>query len=326
MTSAVEPTGAAAVHRESVAASRAAAAVDGLTEYQGTSLSGGGAVLAGVLAATAALGALWWAGALPLGFAGLAVPAEAPGGDGAQARLWGAVMLLAAVVVLSVGGLTRGRPGTVWLLTRYGAYRGTVRRTGLLWINPLLGRRRMDVRLRHWRSPVIEAVDADGARLRVTLLVVWRIRDTARAGFVVDDHERYLREQVESAVALVLSRLPADDFRGDRRTLRDTEHVGDLLTRVLIREMRPVGVAVVSVRPLGIDYAPALADAMRRRQLAVMDARHRQAALDDVAAAVVGMVGSLAERGLADLDGPERTALVKDLTVAFCSTRARLGR
>ncbi len=302
--------------------------VDDLTEYRGRSLPGAVAVLTCALAVAGALGAVWWTGELPRRVAGFTVLPSPPvpaTGDRAVG-LWGTVMLLAALAVVCAVGLTRGRPGAVLLLTRYGAYRGTVSRTGLLWINPLLGRRRVDVRLRHFRSHPLDAVDADGVRLRVTVRVVWRTRDTARASFMVDDPVRYLRDQVESAVALVMSRLPADDLRGHGRTLRDIEHVGTALTRVLAQDTLPVGIEVISARPARVEYAPAIADAMRRRQLAVLDARYRQAALDDVVDAVSDMVDRLADRGLADLTDEERKTLVKDLTVAFCTTRvARRG-
>ncbi|WP_372503205.1 SPFH domain-containing protein [Streptomyces rhizoryzae] len=67
------------------------------------------------------------------------------------------------------------------------------------------------------------AVDAEGIQLQVVVLVVWRIKDTARALLAVNDHEAYLREQVEAAMARVLSQLPADAFHEDTPTLRDAE-------------------------------------------------------------------------------------------------------
>jgi SPFH domain / Band 7 family len=310
------------------AASAADIPVEDLTEYRGRSLPGALAVLTGVLAATAALGTLWWTGVLPDRVAGYALlPARpAPAGDRLTAGLWGTVILLAALAVVCFGGLTRGRPGTAWLLTHCGGYRGTVRRTGLLWINPLLGRRRMDVTLRHWRSRPLDAVDAGGARLEATVLVVWRIRDTARAGFVVEDHVRYLRDQVESGVALVLSRLPADDFDGGGRTLRDTDHVGAALTRALDQEMRPVGIEVIRASPVRIEYAPAIAEAMRRRQQAALGAGRRRPAFEDVVDTVSATVRRLGERGLVALDDRQRESLVNDLAVALCTARgARRG-
>ncbi|MDX2644875.1 SPFH domain-containing protein [Streptomyces sp. PA03-1a] len=237
----------------------------------------------------------------------------------------GAVAVLVALTALTALGLARGRPGSVWMLTRHGAYHGTVRRTGLLWISPLLVRRRVDTSLRHWRSSPIEATDAGGTPLQITVLVVWRVRDTARAAFGVHDHVRYLREQVEAAVVRCVSRLPADDFHGPGPTLRATDRLADDLTRIIVQDLRPVGVEVFSAQPVRVDYAPAVASAMRRAQLAALDARHRRAALDDALTAVGETVRGLLERGLVDLDDYERKALVRDLTVAYCTAHVPDG-
>lgn len=230
-----------------------------------------------------------------------------------------------AVAVLAFGGLTRGRTGSAWVLSLFGRYRGSVRRTGLVWISPFVLRRRVDVRLRHWRSEPIAVVDAEGAALRVVVLVVWSVKDTARALLAVDAHLDYLREQVEAAAARVLSQLPADAFRGDGPTLRDAEAVGASLTRLLAAECRPVGIAVFSAQPTRIEYAPEVAAAMQRRQIAALDAKHRDTVLTSVIDAVDDTVTRLTSRGLVELDDFERQALVKDLTVAFYTRRGGLA-
>ncbi|WP_435842429.1 SPFH domain-containing protein [Streptomyces laurentii] len=282
-----------------------------LVERPGPALPGWLAVLVGLTALGAATALLWRAG--PLRSVRL-LPWE-----------WGALAGCAVVAVVAFGGLTRGRTGSAWVLTLFGRYRGSVRRTGLVWISPFVLRRRIDVRLRHWRSEPIAAVDAEGAALRVVVLVVWSVRDTARALLAVDDHLDYLREQVEAATARVLSQLPADAFRGDGPSLRDAEAVGDRLTRLLAAECRPVGVSVFSAQPTRIEYAPEVAAAMQRRQIAALDAKHRDTVLTSVIDAVDDTVNRLTTRGLVELDDFERQALVKDLTVAFYTRRGGLS-
>ncbi|MEV7566591.1 SPFH domain-containing protein [Streptomyces tanashiensis] len=274
-----------------------------LTERPGPAVPGWVAVLTGLTALTGAAAALWRARPLRT--------VELPPWQ------WAALACCAVVAVVCFGGLTRGRTGSAWVLSLFGRYRGSVRRTGLVWISPFVLRRRIDVRLRHWRSEPIAVVDAEGSALRVVVLVVWSVRDTARALLAVDDHLGYLREQVEAASARVLSQLPADAFRGDAPTLRDAEAVGDALTRMLAAECRPVGIAVFSAQPTRIEYAPEVAAAMRRRQIAVLDAKHRDSVLTGVIDAVDDTVTRLTTRGLVALDDFERQALVKDLTVAF---------
>ncbi len=278
-----------------------------LVERPGPAVPGWLAVLVGLTALAGAATTLWRARPL----------------SGAQLPpwQWAALAGCAVVAVVAFGGLTRGRTGSAWVLSLFGRYRGTVRRTGLAWVSPFVLRRRIDVRLRHWRSEPIAVVDAEGSALRVVVLVVWSVRDTARALFSVDDHLGYLREQVEAAAARVLSQLPADAFRGDAPTLRNAEAVGDALTRMLAAECRPVGIAVFSAQPTRIEYAPEVAAAMQRRQIAALDAKHRDSVLTGVIDAVDDTVTRLTTRGLVELDDFERQALVKDLTVAFYTRR-----
>ncbi|MEU0353824.1 SPFH domain-containing protein [Streptomyces cyaneofuscatus] len=295
-----------------------------LVERPGPALPGYAALLTGAAGLLGVLALLWWRGALPAAAQSAVGLAPRPY-EGIGAGVWAGLAVLVTVIVLALGGLGRGRVGYAWVLTLFGDYRGSVRRTGLVWVSPLLLRRRVDVRLRHWRSEPLPAVDANGTALRVVVLVVWRIKDTVRAALGIEDHEAYLSAQVESAMARVLSQLPADAFHEDAPTLRNAEAVGDALTRMLKADCEPVGVEVYSAQPTGIEYAPEVAAAMQRRRIAAIDAKHRDSVLTSVVDAVDDTVNRLTTRGIVDLDDYERKALVKDLTVAFYTGRTGGG-
>ncbi|MEU9980130.1 SPFH domain-containing protein [Streptomyces sp. NPDC050856] len=304
-----------------------------LAERPGAALPGWAGVAAGTAALAGCAALLWWAGAVPREVTRMLRLPSFPY-QGIPIGLWALLALGVLAVLFAFGGLVRGRVGHAWVLTLCGDYRGTVRRTGLVWVSPLLLRRRVDVRLRHWRSEPLPAVDAQGTALRVVVLVVWRVMDTVRAALGVADHERYLREQVEAVMARVLSRLPADPppvpgggspVREDApMTLRDAEAVGEELTRMLSAECAPIGIEVFSAQPTRIEYAPEIAAAMRRRRIAAIDAQHRDTVLGSVVDAVDDMVHRLTSRGLVELDDYDRKALVKDLTVAFYTGRGGL--
>ncbi|MFF4283609.1 SPFH domain-containing protein [Streptomyces kronopolitis] len=294
-----------------------------LVECRGPAWAGGWALLIGLIALMGVAISVWAGGLLPVAITEyLRLPD--PPRQGPEAWQWAAIGCCGSITLFALGGLTRVRVGTAYALSLFGRYRGSVRRTGLVWISPLMLRRRVDVRLRHWRSEPITAVDAQGVELRVVVLVVWKVKDTARATFTVDDHSMYLREQVEAVTARVASQLPADplrEFADAMPTLRDFEVVGDTLTTRLAAECRAVGIEVFSARPTHVEYPPEVTAAVKRRQVAIIDARHRDSVLTSVLDAVDDTVRQLTERGLIELDDYERKALVKDLTVAFYTAR-----
>ncbi|WP_448319457.1 SPFH domain-containing protein [Streptomyces sp. CO7] len=293
-----------------------------LEERPGRALPGALGVLAGAAGLAGGVLTTWWAGVVPpaaLEIAGLPVADAGTGGFGLGR--WAAWTGSAALGLFGLGGLARGNTGRAWVLGMFGRYRGTVRRTGLLWVNPLLLRRRVDVRLRHWRSEPLCASDPNGVALRVRTLVVWRVKDTARAVHAVEDHEEYLRRCVEAALA----RIPVDPPMepADERPGEDGDEPGleEALTGQVAADARAVGLEVFAVRPIRVEYAPEVAAVMQRRRIAALDTRQRAGVLSAVVDSVEDTVNRLTLRGLVELDDYERKVLVKDLTIAFCAGR-----
>ncbi|MFE2278011.1 SPFH domain-containing protein [Streptomyces sp. NPDC059454] len=289
-----------------------------LVERPARVLPGAVGVLAGVCGAAGCAATSWWAGVLPPLVVEALGPVARAGAAGPGPAQWAAYAGAGALGLFGFGGLARGRTGRAWVLGLFGRYRGTVRRTGLMWVNPLLLRRRVDVRLRHWRGEPLRAVDRSGVALRVAVLVVWRVRDTARATLGVEDHEAYLRACVEAALVRVPVAAPGAGKGA-------VEAAQDALTRLVAADTAPVGVEVFAVRPVRVEYAPEVAAAMHRRRIAALDAQHRASVLGSVVDSVEDTVTRLTVRGLVELDDYERKALVKDLTVAFCAGRGETG-
>ncbi|MEU6772790.1 SPFH domain-containing protein [Streptomyces sp. NPDC046759] len=289
----------------------------GLAERPARVLPGAAGLLAGACGVTGCAATSWWAGLLsPAVVETLGLPASL--GAGLGPAQWAVYAGAGVLGTFGFAGLTRGRSGQAWVLGLFGRYRGTVRRTGLLWVNPLLARRRVDVRLRHWRSEAMPAADPDGVALRVVVLVVWRVRDTARAVLGVENHEAYLRGCVEAALARVPME-PAGGTGGPGAAGDGATAAGDVLTRLVAEETAPAGMEVFSVQPVRVEYAPEVAATMRRRRIAALDARQRAGMLSSVVDSVEDTVTRLTTRGLVELDDYERKVLVRDLTVAFCS-------
>ncbi|MFD9594256.1 SPFH domain-containing protein [Kitasatospora sp. NPDC059973] len=243
--------------------------------------------------------------------------ARASGGAEVTVRSGVAVSAAGLLIVLALAGLLANAGGETRVLSRWGRYRGTVRRTGLVWVNPLLRRRRVDVRLRHWRSEPVKVVDRTGTPIVVRLLIVWRVKDTARALLAIEDHEHYLREQVQAVLTRTASMLPCDSNAAPGPALRDGQWFADELTRALAAEVAPAGLEVYSAQPLGLDYAPEVAESMRRRRLADLDAGLRTVLVDDAVEAAALAVRRLERATAHELDEAARSALMEQLLVAF---------
>ncbi|GAA2245832.1 MULTISPECIES: SPFH domain-containing protein [Kitasatospora] len=230
---------------------------------------------------------------------------------------WAAACAAGLIAASAACGLLANGGGQTRVLTRCGRYRGTVRRTGLVWVNPLLSRRVVDGRLRHWRSEPVDVTDRDGTPIVVRLLIVWRVKDTARAVMAVADHEQYLREQVHAVLTVTASALPCDSDSASGPALRDGEWFAGKLTRALAAEVAAVGIEVYSVQPLALDYAPEVAESMRRRRLADLDADLRTVLVDDAVEAATLAVRRLEHATARELDEAARRSLTEQLLVAF---------
>ncbi|WP_354641430.1 SPFH domain-containing protein [Kitasatospora camelliae] len=315
-----EPATPAEAATEGHSARRPPRADHSIRERTAFSLPGWSALLVLLLAVAGVLAALMNAGVLAsvLGLPDLRSPAAlATGRPDLSAPIITEISAAGVLILAAVAGLLTNPGGRTRVLSRWGRYRGTVRRTGLIWVNPLLRCRQVDVRLRHWRSDPVQVTDRNGMPIMVRLLVVWRVRDTARVLFAIEEHETYLREQVEAVLTRTASTLPCDSHAEPGPALRDGQWFADELTRALAAETAPAGLEIYSVQPLSLDYAPEVAESMRRRRMAELDAGLRTALVDDAVEAAALAVRRLERVTAQDLDEAARRALMEHLLVAF---------
>ena len=117
---------------------------------------------------------------------------------------------LALAALIAMGGLNTVAPGEARVVQLFGRYRGTIRTDGLRWVNPLTSRRRLSTRVRNHETPVMKVNDAYGNPIELAAVVVWRVEDTARAVFEVDDFTEFVETQTEAAVRHIAIEYPYD--------------------------------------------------------------------------------------------------------------------
>ena len=241
-------------------------------------------------------------------------------GSGAEV-LWATLLLVAGALILS--GLVQVVAGEARVVQLFGRYQGTVRTAGLVFVNPFTKRRKISVRLRNHETAMAKVNDADGNPIEIAAVVVWRVQDTAKALYAVDDFPHFVAFQTETAVRHIASSYPYTSHREGELSLRDNaEEITQRLSAEIADRVAPAGVDIAESRLTRLSYAPEIAQAMLRQQQAsaVVGARRQ------IVEGAVGMVElALArpeEKGVVALDEERKAAMVSNLLVVLCSEQA----
>lgn len=232
-----------------------------------------------------------------------------------------AVLLMTAVAVFAAG-LTIIAPGEARVLQFLGRYTGTVRTSGIRWVNPFTTRARVSTRIRNHETSVLKVNDADGNPIEISAVVVWQVRDTARALFEVDDFVQFVSIQTETAIRHIANNYPYDNHGGEALSLRDNaDEITEKLSREVDERVEPAGVRVIESRLTHLAYAPEIAQAMLRRQQAGAVVAARQQVVEGAVGMVEMALERLAERDVVDLDEERKAAMVSNLLVVLCGDR-----
>ena len=241
-------------------------------------------------------------------------------GSVAVATAVGVGVVLIVIGVLIQTGLTSVSPGQARVVALFGRYVGTVRTTGLRWVNPFTTRQRVSTRIRNHETTTLKVNDADGNPIEMAAVLVWQVSDTAKSVYSVQDAQDFVTIQAETAVRHIAGLYPYDSRGMDRISLRDNaDGITSQLSAELAQRVQVAGVHVIESRITRLSYATEIAQAMLRRQQAdaVVAARER------LVEGAVGMVRSalrqIAEENLVELDEERKASMVSNLLVVLCS-------
>jgi regulator of protease activity HflC (stomatin/prohibitin superfamily) len=226
-----------------------------------------------------------------------------------------------------LAGLYMLQPNQVALLTLFGSYRGSDRSEGLRWANPFYVKKKVSVRARNFNSEKLKVNDARGNPIEIAATVVWRVDDTARASFDVENYEAYVLTQAESAVRHLALSYAYDHFEESATsqaevTLRSgTEEVSAALSRELQQRFEQAGLVVVDAKLTHLAYAPEIAGTMLRRQQAEAVIAARTKIVAGAVSMVEQALQQLSERDVVNLDEERKAAMVSNLLVVLCADR-----
>ncbi len=255
------------------------------------------------------------------GVALLGTASKQTGGTTTALVVLGIVVLIAAALLLS--GLTPVVPGEARVIQLFGKYRGTVRDSGLQWVNPFTRRIKVSTRIRNLETAQAKVNDADGNPIEIAAVIVWQVQDTAKAIYAVDEYTKFVAIQAETAVRHVASSYPYTSTREGELSLRENaEEITGQLSAELADRVRPAGVTITESRLSRLSYAPEIAQAMLRQQQAGAVVAARQRIVEGAVGMVQLALQRLQEENVVDLDEERKAAMVSNLLVVLCSEQA----
>ena len=257
----------------------------------------------------------------PLLFAaGIWAISQAKTGGGAVFGVSGVVLV--ALALLMSCGFYALQPNEGYVITLFGSYVGTDRKTGLRWILPWYGRKKISLRVRNVTSETLKVNDKRGNPIEIAANIVWRVKDSAQALFDVDDYATFVNIQIETGLREVATHYAYDHAEEGEPTLRaHAEEVGDRLRKDLQQRTAVAGIAIDEAHLMHLAYAPEIAGSMLKRQQAEAVLAARRTIVAGAVDMVESALGQLSERGVVTLDDERRASMVSNLLVVLCADR-----
>lgn len=245
-------------------------------------------------------------------------------GISATKSSWFAILIVILIILSS--GFVMVQPNGSRVLLLFGKYIGTIKKNGFYWVNPFYSKKKISLRASNFDSERLKVNDKLGNPVMISTILVWRVENTYKAAFDVDNYVEFVRVQTDAAVRKLASMYPYDNFADEGLdediTLRSSvNEVSEALEKELEERLSIAGIKVLEARIGYLAYAQEIANAMLKRQqaTAIVAARHK------IVQGAVGMVEmaleELSKREIVSLDEERKAAMVSNLLVILCSDK-----
>jgi regulator of protease activity HflC (stomatin/prohibitin superfamily) len=237
------------------------------------------------------------------------------------------IYLIASLIgFIGFFGFILVNPNTSKVILLFGKYVGTIKDNGLYWANPLFRKKTVSLRASNFDSERLKVNDKLGNPIMISTILVWRVTDTYKAAFDVDNYENFVRVQTDAAVRKLASMYPYDNFADEGLdediTLRSSlNEVSNALEKEIDERLSIAGIEVLEARIGYLAYAQEIANAMLKRQqaTAIVAARHK---IVEGAVSMVEMaIDELNKKQVVDLDEERKAAMVSNLMVVLCGDK-----
>jgi len=235
------------------------------------------------------------------------------------------VITIVLSIILAIGFIMV-QPNNSRVLLLFGKYIGTVKRNGFYWVNPFYTKTKISLRASNFDSERLKVNDKLGNPIMISTILVWRVLDTYKAAFDVDNYENFVRVQTDAAVRKLASMYPYDNFADEGHkediTLRSSvNEVSEALEKEIDERLSIAGIEVLEARIGYLAYAQEIANAMLKRQqaTAIVAARHK---IVEGAVSMVEMaLEELSKKEIVNLDDERKAAMVSNLMIILCGDK-----
>ena len=268
------------------------------------------------------------------------------------------ILCLFAAIAAAIGlsGLKVLKPQEALVLTLFGRYIGTLKGEGFYWVNPFcsavnpaagtvlnqsgdvkstrpgeLTGNKMSLKIMTLSNNKQKINDCLGNPVEIGIAVMWRVVDTAKAAFNVDNYKAFLSLQCDSALRSIVQMYPYDAAPGvdttgdgiaDDGSLRgSTEVVVARIKDEIQSRVEDAGLEIVDARITYLAYAPEIAAVMLQRQQASAIVDARKLIVDGAVGTVEMALERLNENHIVDLDEERKAAMVSNLLVVLCGNK-----
>lgn len=224
-----------------------------------------------------------------------------------------------------LAGFMAIEPNSARVLTLFGDYTGTVKVSGFFWANPFFAKRKISQRAHNLETTQLKVNDKQGNPIMIAAVVVWKVSDTFRAVFDVENYEKFVEIQSESALRKMAMEYSYDNFEDETAeiTLRSSStEINEMLENEISERLSLAGIEVIEARISHLAYSQEIASAMLQRQQASAVVAARSKIVEGAVGMVEMALEALSKKEIVHLDEERKAAMVSNLLVVLCSDKA----
>lgn len=215
-------------------------------------------------------------------------------------------------------------PNSSKVLLLFGAYAGTIKQYGFYWVLPFYTRESVSLRARNFESERLKVNDKLGNPIMISAILVWKVSDTFKALFEVNNYESFVKIQTDAAVRKLAGSYPYDQFEDEKASITlssNFEVVNKSLEEEVVERLKLAGIQVIEARIGYLAYAPEIAQAMLKRQQATAVIAARSKLVEGAVSMVEGALNLLSAKKIVELDEEKKAAMVSNLLVVLCGDK-----